>query len=75
MPETRPDPDWHWLGSSYLQGVRYVGHDWMDIRFRDGFTARYFSVPVAVYYGLLRAGSKGRFWHVNIKNKYDWTEI
>jgi hypothetical protein len=76
MSKGRPSPDWQWVASDYLMGVRYVGFGWLDIRFKpNGFTARYFDVPVEVYWALLAAGSKGKFFHNNIKGKYDWTEI
>ena len=42
----------------------------LEIKFRSGATYVYFNVPVHVYEGLLRAGSKRSYFHRNIKDRY-----
>lgn len=42
----------------------------LEVRFRNGGVYRYFGVPVIVFLRLLRAGSKGRFFNLEIRDAY-----
>jgi hypothetical protein len=70
---------WERVYSSNLHSVAYYGmgaSGMLAIRFRDKKTGgvkseyRYHGVPYEVYDGLLGAGSKGKYFHSNIKGKY-----
>lgn len=54
--------------------VASIGYDrdrmTLEVEFRDGSVYQYFDVPEAVYQEFMRAESKGRFMHTNIKNSY-----
>ena len=64
------------LNSSNLYSADY--EPWngtLTITFRSGAVYEYYGVPAAVWEGLLRAGSPGRFHHAQIKNHYSYRRI
>jgi hypothetical protein len=45
----------------------------LSVWFRDtGACYRYFAVPPAVYQAFAAAGSKGRFFNLHIRDRYDF---
>ncbi len=60
--------------SSNLESVGYE-YDTLYIRFNKGGLYAYYNVPVDVYNALLQAPSKGKFFHVYIKNIYRYRKI
>jgi len=53
-----------------------AGHDAqstvLELHFRNGAVYQYFRVPRSIYCDLLRADSKGRYFHQNIRGKYPY---
>jgi len=59
--------------SSNLDSVGYdAENEILEVAFRSGGVYRYFSVPQHVYDGLMSSGSKGQYFHRNIKGQYSW---
>lgn len=54
--------------------IAEVGYDapsmTLEIAFSDGGVYQYFEVPETVYQEFMRASSKGKFFHANIKDSY-----
>ena len=46
----------------------------MSIGFKQGNIYAYKNVPNSVFEGLMNAKSKGKYFHENIKNKYNSTK-
>jgi hypothetical protein len=62
--------------SSDLESVGYdPAASVLEIRFNSGGIYRYSPVPESVYLGLIRATSKGRFFHANIEGRYSTQRI
>jgi hypothetical protein len=57
--------------------LRSVGYDsgTLEIEFRSGGIYQYFSVPQAVYRGLMAAGSLGSYFASYIKHQYRYMRI
>lgn len=54
--------------SSNLASVGYDSDSLtLEIEFNSGGIYQYFTVPQDVYHGLMSAGSKGSYFHQNIK--------
>jgi len=51
------------------------GKSTLEIEFRDGSIYQYYDVPEMVYEGLMRAGSKGRFLHENIRDVFRYVRL
>jgi hypothetical protein len=47
----------------------------LELGFKQGAVYQYFDVPEAVYQEMMRADSKGGFFHANIKNNYRYTKL
>ena len=45
------------------------------IKFTNGATYKYEEVPPRVYSDFLKAESKGKFFHSNIRNVYDYRRV
>lgn len=61
------------VSSSNLASVGYdEASSTLEIAFRGGGVYQYDGVEKLVYLALLSAGSKGRFFHANIKNSYSY---
>lgn len=59
--------------------VAEIGYDvdtmTLEVVFHKGGVYQYFDVPEAVYQEFMRADSKGKFLHANIKNNYRYTKL
>ena len=59
--------------------IEAVGYDQEEqeliIEFKSGRTYIYFDVPFDVYTGLMDAESKGKYFHKNIRNIYEYQEL
>lgn len=62
------------VSSSDISSIGYEGST-LHIRFHSGGLYAYYNVPLSVYNGLMSAGSKGRYFHANIKGRYGDTRI
>lgn len=62
------------VSSSDISSIGYEGST-LHIRFHSGGLYAYYNVPLSVYNGLMSAGSKGRYFHENIKGRYGDTRI
>ena len=56
--------------------IKSIGYDEkekiLEIEFHTNFVYQYFDVPVEVYEALVKAESKGKYYNINIKNKYQY---
>ena len=56
--------------------IREVGYDpfmeVLTVNFRNGGIYEYIEVPESVYNNLIEAPSAGKFFHINIKNKFEF---
>jgi hypothetical protein len=58
------------VSSSNLASVGYDAlTNTLEIEFRSGSIYRYPNVPESIYEGLMRAGSKGRYFIAHIKDR------
>jgi hypothetical protein len=59
--------------------IASIGYDaktlTLEVEFRDGSIYQYFDVPETVYQEFMRASSKGRFLHANIKGNYRYARV
>lgn len=64
------------VNSSNLSSVEYDPvTQTLEIAFHNGGVYQYSNVPESVYNGLMSAGSKGRYHHINIKNNYPYRRV
>lgn len=64
------------VSSSNLSSVGYdVGSQTLEIEFLHGGVYQYTGVPENEYEGLINAGSKGKYFIANIKNRYPYTKL
>jgi hypothetical protein len=62
--------------SSVITSVEYDEDELaLEITFASGKTYRYSNVPLEIYVGLLDAGSKGAYFHDNIRGAFAFAEI
>jgi hypothetical protein len=62
--------------SSNIRSVGYDSDDMtLEIEFPDGGIYRYFNVPAHVHEGLMRASSKGSYFHDHIKEHYRFRKV
>jgi len=62
--------------SSNLASVGYDPQSLtLEIEFINGGIYQYFGVPQETYEGLMNAGSKGSYFHNQIKNVYSYSRI
>jgi hypothetical protein len=56
-----------------------VGYDQesrtLEVEFHSGGLYQYYGVPEAIYEGLMRAASKGSYFHEYIKDRYRYTRV
>ena len=62
------------MQSSNIRRTLYdTGTNEMHVQFRTGeFEYTYKEVPVAVFDGLVKSDSPGRYFHEKVKDKYDF---
>lgn len=64
------------LASSSIASVGYDGEAAaLELAFHSGGVYRYDDVPREVYEGLLRADSKGRFFHDHVRGEFDYRRL
>jgi hypothetical protein len=63
------------VDSSAIRTVGYDEHDQtLTITFlRSGITYSYYNVPMSVYRRITQAGSPGRYFNANIRNRYAYS--
>jgi lysyl-tRNA synthetase class 2 len=47
----------------------------LEIEFRNGAVYQYFAVPLAIYNDLMRAPSKGRFFHRSVEPRFRYQRV
>jgi hypothetical protein len=57
------------VSSSNIVSIGYE-NDFLDVRFRDNRTYRYFHVPESVFQELMNAPSKGKYLDLRIKGHF-----
>ena len=59
--------------------IASIGYDptiqTLEVEFLSGGTYQYFGVPDYIYESFLNAGSKGSFFHQQIRNVYPYSRI
>ena len=71
---------WRRVESSNLESVGWDGNGNLYVRFKETKYSRartywYKGVPESVYQGLLAAPSKGKYFHANVRDRYDTLQI
>ena len=62
--------------SSTLATIAYDRtHELLQLEFNSRALYQYFSVPVAIYEGLLQASSKGNYFNQAIRGKFPYSRI
>ena len=62
--------------SSNICSVGYeVGSQMLEIEFHSGGIYQYSGVPEVIYRDLMRASSKGSYFHQNIKDLYPFIQV
>jgi len=65
-----------YVSSSNLRSVGY--DEWtgtLEVEFRNGGVYQLYDVPASLYHGLMDAGSKGSFYHDNLRSRYDYRRV
>jgi KTSC domain len=62
------------VDSAALQAIAWR-HGQMEITFESGHLYRYFGVPRPIFDELLRAESKGRYFHDRIRDRYRFRRL
>ena len=59
--------------------IRAAGYDpdtqTLEVEFNGGSVYQYSGVPPNEYDGLMNAGSKGSYFHANIRNRYSYVRL
>ncbi len=64
------------VSSSIIESIGYdPSTAILEVEFAEGGLYEYFMVPHSTYIGLLRSGSKGRFFGEFVRNKYQFRKI
>ncbi|HSX17188.1 MAG TPA: KTSC domain-containing protein [Patescibacteria group bacterium] len=64
------------VNSSNLITVGYdAASKMLEVEFQSGKVYQYMNVPESLYQDLMTSTSKGQFFHDNIMNQYDFTEV
>ena len=62
--------------SSNIAAVGYLDDsNSLEVEFTNGSVYRYSGVPDQVYRDLLKANSIGKFFNINIKNKFSFEKV
>ena len=62
------------LNSSMIHGAADVGSDLL-LQFNDGHRYKFYNVPERVKKELMTAGSHGKYFAQNIKDKYKYEKV
>jgi len=63
------------VSSSNISAIGYdADNQTLEVEFTNGAVYSYSSVPSGEYEGFMNADSKGKYLHVNIKNRYSFTK-
>ena len=64
------------VSSSNIGSVGYeIETQMLELEFHSGGVYRYSDVPKVIYRGLMRAASKGSYFHQNIKGRYPFVGV
>ena len=64
------------VNSSNIRSVGYHAEtSTLEIEFNNGGVYQYQGVPQGEYDGLMSSGSKGSYFHANIKNRYSFIKL
>jgi hypothetical protein len=64
------------LQSSLIQAARYEAvEQQMELTFCDGSVYRYFHVPAETFASLLEAESKGGYFHLQIRKRFQTVKL
>ena len=64
------------VASSNLVSVGYDPRSWtLESEFKDSGVYQYFDVPEVVHQELMQAGSKGTFFHTNVRDQYRYMKL
>jgi hypothetical protein len=64
------------VNSSNLNSIGYdVKTKTLDIQFNNGVVYRYYLVPQEIYVGLMKAESHGKYFHVMIRNRFQYNQV
>ncbi|MCF6267006.1 MAG: KTSC domain-containing protein [Desulfuromusa sp.] len=59
--------------------IRSIGHDadnaTLEVEFNSGAIWQYYDFPESIWYEFEGAGSKGKFFHREIKNQYSESQV
>ena len=47
----------------------------LEVSFQSGSTYQYADVPIEVFEGFVNAPSKGKYFHANVRDSYQYTRI
>ncbi|WP_017214298.1 KTSC domain-containing protein [Leptospira noguchii] len=65
-----------YVSSSDLRSVGYDPYtSTLEIEFKGSEVYQYAGVPQSVYQSLLSAGSHGKFFHQNIKDRFSYRKV
>jgi hypothetical protein len=65
-----------YVESSNIAAIDYEDSiDRLRVYFHSGYAYDYFGVPKNIVNGLMTASSVGRYFHQNIRNKYDYQQV
>jgi hypothetical protein len=64
------------VDSTSIESVGYETRlNVLEVKFRSGALYRYVAVPPAVFQAFLKAGSKGRYFTRQIRNRYEFHRL
>lgn len=64
------------VASSNVSSIGYdPATETLEVEFWSGWVYQYYNIPENVYEQLIKASSKGRFLHTQIKNAYPYSRV
>ena len=64
------------VSSSNIESIGYdLDSSILEISFLNSGIYQYYNVPEIIYDGIMSAGSKGSYFHQNVKGKYQYKKI
>ena len=64
------------VASSNIESVGYDPRtQTLEVAFLSGAVYQYYGIPAGLHEELMRAGSKGRFLHLYIKDRYPYSRV